>query len=323
MAERLQWARRWAALLGLPTWQQPEQEPQPQPSSQALWQQQAAMHAEPLGSMPAGRPAARRLSQSSGLVTVALLPSADNGTVVVDGYSGLARALNSSQQLPPVCGADGAPPPGYPADVACLGSLVLRTAGTQVTLLLSLGDGAVLPANVLPADALSISGNASLIGVTRGAGTLSNAAAEWPCFWRAAGVGMTRFSACQFMRCSDLCCWRRGPAIRCTLVHPERSVPLSACLATPACRRALADGAAAGGRHRSHLSGGTGGRAGAVRYRQRRLQPCHHRARQHPACGEARSRGARRCGEWAAGRTSQRFVCACVGGRVAGRKGGW
>lgn len=169
-ADRLQRAlgsasQRMAALLGLSSWQGLERVQQAQPQ-----QQQAAFLAEPVGASSWGGPSARRLAQSSGLVPVALLPAADNGTVVVDGYSGLPRALNSSQQLPPVCGADGAPPTGYPADAACLGSLVLRTAGTQVDLLLSLGGDAAFPAVLPTGDVFSIVGNASLIGVTRGAG---------------------------------------------------------------------------------------------------------------------------------------------------------
>ncbi|KAL4434011.1 hypothetical protein ABPG75_000452 [Micractinium tetrahymenae] len=177
VAARLQQAlasarQRMAALLGLPAWQQPAQQEQVQPSSQPQhWPQQQHHQQRPqevLAGPAAGRPSARRLAQASGLVPVVLLPASGNGTVMVDGYSGLARTVNSSQELPPVCGADGAPPPGYPADAACLSSPVLRTAGTQVALLLSLGAGAAIPENVLPADALTIVGNASLIGVTRG-----------------------------------------------------------------------------------------------------------------------------------------------------------
>ena len=164
----------------------------------------------------------RRLSPAGGQVPVWLSPPSEGGeSVVVDGSSGRARPLNASTRLPPACGADGAPPPGA---TACLRDPVLRTGGTEVLLLLTLGGGAAIPQGELPFDAFTIAGNATLVSVSRR--TLSGGAGALQAMhWEGRRPAMPRVAACPVvlalrlpLPCCGLAChppWHASLVVAC------------------------------------------------------------------------------------------------------------
>lgn len=95
--------------------------------------------AQPDVVLPQSSGTGRQLSQApaGNVATVTLMPAAggSGGAAVVDGYSGLARPLNSSS-LPPVCGSAEAE-----SAAACLRNPVLKTSEEEIVLTLDLGGG--------------------------------------------------------------------------------------------------------------------------------------------------------------------------------------
>jgi hypothetical protein len=112
----------------------------------------------------------RQLAETADTVPVILYPSVAGQVVVVDGYSGLARPLNGTEDVP-ICPADG--DAGSEADAAaagasaCLRDPVVRTADDQIRIAMLLAGGAAIPEGVLPIAAFVLGGNATLTSVTR------------------------------------------------------------------------------------------------------------------------------------------------------------
>ena len=122
----------------------------------------------------------------AGPVPVLLGPLAGAGagggsqTVVVDGYSGLARAINSSTAAP-LCDSAAAAGGGR-----CLHNPVLRTAANEIVLTLSLGGGGAWATRGDIGAAVSLSGNASVASTRRRGERLQQVQRGWA--RRAAGA---------------------------------------------------------------------------------------------------------------------------------------
>lgn len=82
-------------------------------------------------------------------------------TVVVDGYSGLARAINASSAAP-VCGSAAAA-----SASRCLRNPMLRTAASQIVLVLTLGSGGTFASGNSIGPAISLSGGNATVASTR------------------------------------------------------------------------------------------------------------------------------------------------------------
>ena len=147
-------------------------------SSSSSMAVRAACSAVELPVRPAASSSGRQLAQATTAifdtpspplppVSVTLAPlsgaaaSGGSQTVVVDGYSGLARAINATSAAP-VCGTAAAA-----SATRCLRNPVLRTAANQIVLVLTLGSGGALATGGSIGPAISLSGNASVASTRR------------------------------------------------------------------------------------------------------------------------------------------------------------
>lgn len=120
--------------------------------------------------LPAGavQPRGGRQLVQTAAVPVVLVPLAGSSeTTVVDGYSGIARAVNAST-VAPICGT---PEADAGSVRACLRNPVLRTAAQDLVLTLSLGGVAQFVGGANVSAAISLTGNATVASaVQRGVG---------------------------------------------------------------------------------------------------------------------------------------------------------
>ena len=147
-------------------------------SSSSSMAVRAACSAVELPGRPAASSSGRQLAQATTAIfdtpspplppiSVTLAPlsgaaaSGGSQTVVVDGYSGLARAINATSTAP-VCGTAAAA-----SATRCLRNPVLRTAANQIVLVLTLGSGGALATGGSIGPAISLSGNASVASTRR------------------------------------------------------------------------------------------------------------------------------------------------------------